>query len=833
MKLLNRFMFTRRRFLQLSGLASLMSAAGIGIGKLDKLFASSKARAAQPDATDQGPTKITKSVCHQCPGRCGIDVYTTNGRVHAIYGSLDHPISDGKLCPKGYLGAYILYDPDRFKGPMKRTNPNKGRNEDPKFVPITWDEALDTIAARLQSLRDKGESHRFALCYGRGWGASDAGLQGPFGKLYGSPNIAIGHSSICADASKKAKLSTDGNYSYNAYDYANTNYLLNFGANFLEAFRPYTANLRMWGKMRTKSPRTRVTVVDVHLNTTAAAADRALLIKPGTDGALALAIAHVMLAEGLWDKEFVGDFNDGVNRFQPSGEVVDPATFEENWVLGLVEWWNEEVKDRSPAWASKITTIPEDEIVAVAREFGGTRPAIALFERGAGAHVNGTYNGMAIHALNALAGSLFAKGGLFYQMKPSYGKLPVSFKDFMDDYAKSADRKKYPRIDMINTDKWPMAKNMIQEVAKNHLAGKPYKLDTVMFYLTNPIWSAMDTKVWEEALKDIFVIDTSPFPGETAMMADLIVPDSSYLERLQDIPTYPFQGWPLAGLRQPAVKTLHDTKAYGDILIEIGKRMKGQMGEYYKALKNSENLLRHLAKGFEKDPGDNGVNGFESWKEKGVWFKKPYLWRQRRGKFYEWDGTGYNNRMAADQVKKKLLKTPSGKFELKSAYLEKHAAYISQELNIAEQRVGFPQWVAPRYSGGGDLHLITPKLALHAEGRSGNLPQTIALMQPTLGGSTTVFLEIHPDTARSRGIRNNSKVRIKSNVGAIEAYARYYAGTRPDTVVLPMEHGHFAMGRWARKRIPGAAGEVIPNVSDPVSGLASYNSVTVTVERSS
>lgn len=826
MNLLKTFVLTRRRLL--TSLAALVSTTAIGIGKLDKLFASSKARAAQPAVAGQGATVITKSICHQCPGRCGIDVYTTDGRVHAIYGSLNNPISMGKLCPKGYLGTYILYDPDRFKGPMKRTNPNKGRNEDPNFVPITWDEALDTIAARLQSLRDKGESHRFAIIYGRGWGESDAGLQKPFGKLYGSPNVAINHSSMCADAGKKVKLCTDGNYSYSAYDYANTNYLLNFGAGFLEAFRPFTGNLRMWGYMRTKSPRTQVTVVDVHLNTTAAAADRALLIKPGTDGALALAIAHVMLTEGLWDKEFVGDFTDGVNRFH-RGEPVDPATFRENWVHGLVEWWNEEVKDRSPAWASEITTLLEDEIIAVAREFGTTRPAVALFERGPTAHTNGVYNGMAIHALNALAGSLFAEGGLFYQMKPSYGELPVNFEDFMDDYAKSADRKKYPRVDLVGTDAWPMASNMLQEVAKNHLAGKPYKLDTVMFYLTNSTWTSPEPQVWEEALKDVFVIDTSPFPGETAMLADLVVPDHTYLERLQDTPTYPFQGWPMTGLRQPAVKPLYDTKAYGDTLIEIGKRMKGPMGEYYKALKDTENVLRHLAKGFEQDPGDNGVNGFESWKEKGVWFKKPYHWRQHRGNFYEWDGTGYSKLMAPLEVKDKLLKTPSGKFEVKSGYLEEHAAYVSAKLDIPEQRVGFPQWVAPRHTGGGDLHLVTPKLALHAEGRGANLPHTIAHLQPTLGGNTTAYLEIHPSTARERDIRNNSKVRITSSVGTIEAYARYYEGIRPDTVVLPMEHGHWAMGRWARNRTPGHSGLVTPNVSEPISGLACYYTAKVTV----
>lgn len=849
-------MITRRRFLQMTGATGAVAAGGTGLGKLTGLQTLSEAQAVA--VRDEGPTTITKSVCHQCPARCGIDVYTTNGRVHAIYGTLDNPLSNGKLCPKGHLGAYILYDPDRFKGPMKRTNPKKGRDEDPKFVPISWDEALGIVAGRLQALRDKNESHRFAIFYGRGWGESDAGLQKPFSHLYGTPNV-INHSSMCSDAGKKAKEAVDGNYSYNAYDYHHTNYLLNFGAGFLEAFRPFNANMQAWGVMRTKSPRTRVTVVEVHLNATAAAADRALLIKPATDGALALAIAHVMLSEGLWDKEFVGDFKDGINRFRPGGSIVDPKSFQANWVEGLVEWWNEEVKDRSPAWASKITTIPEKDIVAVAREFGGTRPAVALFERGPTSHTNGVYAAMAIHALNALSGSLFAEGGLFYQMKTPYGKLPVKEEDYMDEYAHAAAEKKTPRIDLAKTKEWPLVSNMLQEVAKNHVAGKPYKLDTAMFYLTNPTFTSPDPKVWEEALKSVFVIDTSPFPGETAMMADLILPDHTYLERMQDTPTYPFQGYPLAGLRQPAVKPLYDTMAYGDILIEIGKRMQGPMGEYYKALKDTENVIRHLAKGFAENPGDNGVNSFESWKEKGVWFKKPYIYRQYRGKFYEWDGTGYNKLMTAEQVKEKLLKTVSGKFEFNSNLLrgnvlskkkgpdgkeiktpdgknvmiaekKNYDEYINKKLGIALDRVGFPQWVEPRHTGDGDLYFITPKLALHAEGRGANLPHTVALMQPALGGNKTVYLEIHPDTARKRGILNNGKVRIKSPTGTIEAYARYYQGTRPDTLVLPQEHGHWAMGRWARNRQPGNTSEVTENVSEPISGLAGYYTGKVTVE---
>lgn len=814
---------SRRRFLQASA-ASGATAVVVG-GQTLRETRAQAAPAAKPE------TKITKNICHQCPARCGIDVYTTNGKVHAIYGNTDHPIANGKLCPKGPLGTYILYDPDRFKGPMKRTNPKKGRGEDPKFVPITWDEALQTVADRLNTLRDKGESHRFALIYGRGWGASCAGLQGDFGALYGSPNVAIGHSSMCSDGSIKSKQATDGNGSYNAHDFRNTNYLLMFGCGFLEAFRPYNYLMQMWGHMRSKSPKTRVTAVDVHMNTTLAASDRALLIKPGTDGALALAIAHVILTEGLWEKSFVGDFADGVNRFK-AGQAVDPASFNEKWVRGLIEWWNIELKDRTPKWAEGVTTIFERDILATAREFGSTRPAMAIFERGVHAHSNGIYNGMAVHSLNALVGSLYAKGGMMYQMGPSYGPMPVKAGDFMDDYARNGAWKSQPRIDLKgHEDGYLMANNMLQEVGPNTLAGKPYKLDTIMFYLSNPVWTAPNGQVWEKALEELFVIDTSPFPGETAMMADLILPDHTFLERLQDAPTYPFEGWPLAQLRVPAIKPLYDTKYYGDTLIEIGKRIKGPMGEYYKALKDSENVIRHLAKGFESDPGDNGVNSFESWVEKGVWYKKRYPWQQRNGEFYEWDGKAYARQMTPEQVKAQLLKTPSGKFEFRSGWLESKADWIAAKTGRDKANLMFPHWEEPKHPGGGDMYMVTPKVALHAEGRGGNIPQAISLLQPVLGGRDQVYIEINPQTAQRKGIADGDRVRIKSSVGEIEGHVRLYEGVRPDTLVFPMEHGHWAQGRWAQGRGPGHCGEITVNQSDRITGQCNYYSTKVSIEK--
>lgn len=775
------------------------------------------------------PTKIVKNVCHQCPARCGIDVYVTEGKVHAIYGSLDHPASNGKLCPKGHLGQYILYDPDRIKGPMKRTNPKKGRNEDPKFVQITWDEALNTIAARLEALRAKNEQHRFALVTGRGWGQSDAGLTGAFGRLYGTPNTTLGHSSMCSDASKKAKLALDGNYDYNAYDYRNTNYLLNFGAAYLEAFRPLNNNLQTWGHIRTKAPKTKVTVVDIRVTTTGAAADHLLLVKPGTDGALALAIAHVILTEGLWNRKFVGDFTDGINQFK-TGQALDPANFTEKWTSGLIDWWNIELKDRTPKWASEITTIPEKEIISVAREFATTRPAMAIFERGPTTHTNATYNGLTIHALNALIGSMYAVGGLMNQMGVPYGSLPAKVDDYLDEAAKAAAARKMPRFDRVGSKEWPFAVNMIQGIPISQLEGKPYKVDTLMLYQTNPIYSTPDCTQWEKALLDVFVIGTSPFPDETSVFADLIVPDTTYLERQQDCPTYPWQGYPVTSLRVPAVKPLHDCKTFGDMLIEVGKRMSGPMGEYYKKLDSVDNVIRHLAKGFEKVPGDNGVNSYESWVEKGVWYKKPYVYRQIDGDFFEWDGVDYRKPMTADEVKAKLLKTPSGKFELKSSYLSKYADFVVEKLGIAKEKVPFPQWVPPKYTGEGDLFFVTPKTAMHAEGRSANIPQAISIYQPVSGGRNEMFLEMHPAAAKQRGLKGGDRVKISSNIGSIYSRVHITPAARPDTVVLPYGFGHWAQGRWAKGRGSNVS-EIIPNVSDPISGLTSNYSVKVRVEK--
>ncbi|HIH44916.1 MAG TPA: molybdopterin-dependent oxidoreductase, partial [Candidatus Methanoperedenaceae archaeon] len=575
----------RRSFLKAAGVAG---AATLGVLAIEQPVIKALAQGVETPMQE----KWVSSVCIQCPAGCGTKVRVINGRAVKIEGNPEHPYSNGKLCPKGYAGLQLLYDVDRVKQPLKRTNPNKGKDEDPKFKPVTWDEALDDIAARMKKLREEGKSHTVAFLSGRNRGSAGA-VWTTFTKLYGTPNN-LGHSSICADASKKARLCLDGTDDYAAYDWENCNYVLNFGGATLEAWRPTNLMLQRWAHMRRGRPvRAKQVMVDTRFSTTAIKADEWLPVKPGTDGALALGIAHVILTEGLWDRSFVGDFKEKGRKFR-TGETVAKEDFEEAWTSGLVDWWNNVLINFTPAKASEITGIPAETIIRVAREFATTKPAIACGERGAGAHTNGTYNHMAIHALNALVGSMFALGGVMYQIGAPYAALSIKDDDYMDDIAKKVDKDfkehKLERVDEAKSDEWPLASNVYQNIPDNHAEGKPYKLSMIFTYYTNPLFSMPAPQRAWEAFKDVFIVETSSYLSETALYADYILPDTYYLERWHDDRVYPSTGYPVAGLRVPAVK-LYDTRNSMEVIIDLGKRMGGKMGEYYNAIGSFENML--------------------------------------------------------------------------------------------------------------------------------------------------------------------------------------------------------------------------------------------------
>lgn len=385
---------TRRSFMKR---ASAATGSAVVLGTAFKPTLRALAEASETKTGGAGEWKA--STCQGCTSWCSSQVYVVDGRAVKVQGNPHSKVNGKAGCPRKHLALQQVYDPDRIKVPMKRTNPKKGRNEDPKFVPISWDEALSTIADKIMELRNNNETHKYMLMRGRYSYMRDV-LYDRMTKIIGSPNN-ISHSAICAEAEKFGPYYTEGYWGYRQYDVVNARCITIWGADPLAANRQVSYYSSAWSDA---IDRAHIAVVEPRLSATAAKADEWLPLKPGTDGALAVAFAHVLLTEGLWYKDFVGDFTDGENRFV-AGQEVDAEMFEEIHTHGIVTWWNLELKDKTPEWAAKITGLPAKQIREHAGEMGRAAPhSISWLGGGPCMQVRGGYAAMAVHALNGIVG---------------------------------------------------------------------------------------------------------------------------------------------------------------------------------------------------------------------------------------------------------------------------------------------------------------------------------------------------------------------------------------------------------------------------------------------
>jgi anaerobic selenocysteine-containing dehydrogenase len=385
--------------------------------------------------------------CLNCATRCATRVRVVNGKAVNIAGNPLDKVSEGKNCPRSLVGLQVLYDPDRIINPLKRTNPEKGKGIDPKWVAISWEQALREVSDRLKTLRDGNQPHRLLFLYGLNT-TSDEDIIRRFADAYGTPNV-MPEDALENEGVKAGRWLADGNFSHSAYDLPATNYILNFGAGILESEKPLARNLRMWGKIRRERPnRAKVVTIDPRYSVTAAKSDQWLPIIPGTDAALAMAIANVIITEKLYDAEFI-----------------------RNWTNGFEEYKELALKYYQPDSAATITGIPAETIRQIAREFALTQPAIAWMGRGATRWPNGSYAGYAIYCLNALVGSIDVPGGVTYQENPPYRSLPEIL---VDDIAREG--KRQPKLDLSGTSQFPAAQTAINQVADSVIDGTLWTL---------------------------------------------------------------------------------------------------------------------------------------------------------------------------------------------------------------------------------------------------------------------------------------------------------------------------------------------------------------------
>lgn len=801
---------TRRNVLKASAVAA--GAAAIG-GTLPSL----KALAVDhlyPDSYEDGGRWVG-TVCQGCTSWCSAQIYVLNGRGIRVRGNVNAKTSVGNLCPRGQMVLEQIYDPDRLKTPMKRTNPRKGRNEDPGFVPITWDEAADIVADKIMELRRSGETNKYALFRGR-YSHMNSMFYSDMTRIIGSPNN-ISHSSICAEAEKMGSYYTERNWGYRDFDLLNTRYLLSWGCDPVSSNRQVPVAIHAMGRIQEKG---KIACIDPRFSTTAAKADDWLPVIPGTDGALGMAMAHVILTEGLWYKPFVGDFVDGENRFV-TGRSVNEATFQEKETNGLVKWWNIDLKDRTPEWAEQECGIPREQIIKIAREMAEAAPRVCIWN-GPTMWPNGTYASFVIQALSGLVGAPDSFGGHSGASpgRPSTGG--VSSGPFIDDLAQ--EKGQLEKIDQRGRLEQPNLKTKsgggvnTNRVADAILAEDPYDIKVIVAYFSNFVYANTGTDRWEKAMAKVpFIAHIATHYSEFSHFSDVVMPVAHHMAERWAFSTQKCRLYTHISVQQPIHERIFDVKndeTEINWLIAAKLADKGftQPLEYLKgyidpetgrAPASAEDLERYAVKYFTRNVWDPSVekqgdvlSGWDEFVEKGVWNSIRHPYKRRWG--HKWGGAVDRFEFYSETLKEAL-----------QGHADRHGVSIDQVMEAVKcsgrgEQAFVPHYDPPRREGDPQrfpLMLVDAKSRLAREGRSANCPSFYELHACNPGDTDYEdTIKINPVDAQKLGLRDGADVRVSSAKGQpITCKLTVWEGIRPGCALKTYGMGHWAMGRHAAK----------------------------------
>ena len=797
-----------------------------------------------------GPAKgeWVSTACQGCTQWCAIQIFAEDGRAVRVRGNPLSKTNHGFTCVRAHLIPQQTYDPDRIKGPMKRTNPLKGRGIDPKFVPISWDEALNTVADRMMDLRKNNEAHKLAYIRGRYSATSTELLYGTLPKVFGTTNY-FSHSAICAEAEKMGPGLTQGFFGYRDYDLNNTECLVAWGTDPLASNRMVPNAIHRFGEILARG---KVIAVDPRLSNAAAKAHEWLPVKPGTDGALAGAIAHVLLIEGLWNKEFVGNFKDGKNQFV-AGEAVDETAFAEKETSGLVKWWNVELKDRTPAWAAKETLIPAEQIVRVARAMGKAAPKVAVW-MGPGVAMNprGTYAAMAVHALNGLVGSVDVEGGMLQSSSVPTGKFP-SADAYVDAIAKGAS--KHKKIDGRGAKDMPAmmgakpGSGVVTNNVANGMLKDPGAVKVLISTWSNFNFSCTDPSRWDKALAKVpFFVHLVTNASEMTQFADIVLPATHNSSEGFSIITNMGNLHGYATIQQPAAKRLWDVKqeeTEGVWLLAEKLKARGfpNLFDYYsKEFKDpetgktptNEREFTEIAAKISSAPlwkakeplkGDAPINGWSDFRKKGMFSGAKYRFKKGwGGKF----ATVTKKFEFYSETAKKGLAEHAKKFNTSIDDILSVSGYVARG-----EQAFVPHYEPPKRHGSladYPFTFIDYKSRLNREGRSQNLPWYQELKKADPGdASWDDVLKMNPADGAKLGLKTGDSVKVTSVAGSMVTKLKLWEGVRPGTVAKCYGQGHWAYGRVAAKDYAkaqprgGNNNEILVDDYDRLSGATARN----------
>jgi anaerobic selenocysteine-containing dehydrogenase len=495
------------------------------------------------------------------------------GLAKKLEGNPQHPVNRGKLCVRGEAGLQVTFNPDRIKHPLKRV----GQRGSAQFAQVSWDEAMQELLAHLSPLASPHAVQSLAF------------VTRP---LRGQRGVLIERFLSGFDAAQLVPfelfddrvLRTANRLSFGydqlpTFDLAHSSYVISFGADFLGTWNSPVAQSVAYGTMRQNrsGARGKFVQVESRMSQTGANADEWVPAHPGTEGQLALGLAHVILNEHRGQAEAAGT----------AGMRID------GWRDGLPEYSPEAV-----AWK---TGVPPETIARLAREMALQTPAVAVVGGAPLAQTNGLFTALAVNALNALLASVGKPGGV--QFTPRLSLSTAGSPEAIPGERNAAS---------------------VPSLAQQILSGQPRPIELLLLYEANPVFGTPPGWHVREALETVpFIVSFGNFIDDTSSFADLILPDHSFLESwIDDVPESGTTE-AVVSVAPPAMSPLHDTRALPDVLLDLAHRLGGRTSQAL-PWKNYEEMLQAALTPLARHPSSiSAKGGDEFWKkvqEQGGWW---------------------------------------------------------------------------------------------------------------------------------------------------------------------------------------------------------------------
>ncbi|MBB1439544.1 thiosulfate reductase PhsA [Shewanella sp. SG41-4] len=710
----------------------------------------------------KGVASEVASICEMCSTRCPIKARIVDGKNVFITGNKEAKSFGGKVCARGGAGHSLLYDPQRIVNPLKRVG-ERGAGE---WAEISWADAYKEIATKMNQIKQQHGAETIAFSSKSG---SLSGHIFHLAEAFGSPNTFT-HASTCPGSYVVAAKAIFGTKMKR--DLSNAKYIINFGHNLYEGINMSETRGLMQAQMDRGA---KLVVFEPRFSIVADKADEWHAIRPGTDVAVALALCHVLINDNLYDHDFI-----------------------EKYVVGFDEF-AAEVQKYTPEWAETISDVSATAIRRIAHEYASHAPhAVVDFGHRATFTPEEFDMRRALYAANILIGNIERKGGIYMGQKaPGYNKLagenvaPALATPGVEGMPKST----AIRIDQVEKQYAMMWSNggIYQTILDATLDAKPYQLKAWVMSRTNPMQTLTDRAKVEQSLKKLdLVVSCDLYISETAAYADYILPESTYLERDEEIQDKSGKN-PAYYVRQRVVETIGNTRPSWQIFKELGQAL--GLEQFYPweniqtlqlmQLNRDHSLLEHIKK-----------MGYVS-------YGKPLMLREPEmvGEFVK----AYPNAKSVDAdgtyASSMSFKTPSGKIELTSPKIEGMAPGRGV---IKHRDVQLKQ--------ADELYFIQGKVAVHTNGATHNIPMLANLMSKNA-------IWIHPITAGRLDIHSGDAIRLTSSVGSEEGTALVTPGIRQDTVFAYMGFGskNKELVRATGKGIH--CGNLLPNVIAPICGM--------------